>query len=106
MKLSNFPNVKTSEKLSNLFKTLGDPTRVKIIWSLFNAEKCVHEISDLLEMTPSAVSHQLRILKQNGLVKYRRDGRHMRYSLDDSHVEDIFKLGLIHIDHIDKETSK
>jgi len=99
-------NLKTTETLSNLFKTLGDSTRIRIIWSLFQGEKCVHEISDLLEMTPSAVSHQLRILKQSNLAKCRRDGRHMRYSLDDTHVEDIFRLGLIHLEHIHKEQLK
>lgn len=97
---------KTTEMLSDLFKTLGDSTRIKIICSLFQGEKCVHEISDLLEMTPSAVSHQLRILKQSSLAKCRRDGRHMRYSLDDNHVEEIFRLGLIHIEHIHKEPLK
>lgn len=99
-------NLKTTETLSNLFKTLGDPTRIKIIWCLFQGEKCVNEISDLLEMTPSAVSHQLRILRQSSLAKCRRDGRHMHYSLDDTHVEDIFRLGLIHIEHIHKEQLK
>jgi len=96
-------NTKTTETLSSLFKTLGDPTRLRIIWTLFNEEKCVHEISNQLNMTHSAVSHQLSILKQNHLVKYRRDGRHMRYSLDDTHVEDILRLGIIHMDHINKE---
>ncbi len=96
-------NPKTTETLSGLFKTLGDPTRLRIIWTLFNEEKCVHEISGLLNMTHSAVSHQLSILRQNHLVKCRRDGRHMRYSLDDTHVEDILRLGIIHIEHINKE---
>jgi len=96
-------NIKITEKLSGLFKTLGDPTRLRIIWTLYQEEKCVHEISSLLSMTHSAVSHQLSILKQNHLVKCRRDGRHMRYSLDDTHVEDILRLGILHIEHINKE---
>lgn len=90
----------SAEMLSELFKTLGDPTRIMIIGTLFNGEKCVNEISDSLNMTHSAISHQLRLLKQAHLVKFRRDGRHMLYSLDDSHVEDIFRMGFVHINHI------
>ncbi|HKL11529.1 MAG TPA: metalloregulator ArsR/SmtB family transcription factor [Clostridia bacterium] len=106
--MHTFPNMnpKSTETLSGLFKTLGDPTRLRIISTLFPGEKCVHEISNQLNMTHSAVSHQLSILKQNHLVKYRRDGRHMRYSLDDTHVEDILRLGILHIEHINKELWK
>lgn len=83
--------------LAELFKTFGDSTRVKILYALFKAEMCVCDIAVLLGMTKSAISHQLRILKQMKLVKYRRDGKIVYYSLDDEHVKTIFAQGLLHI---------
>jgi ArsR family transcriptional regulator, lead/cadmium/zinc/bismuth-responsive transcriptional repressor len=83
--------------LADLFKTLGDSTRIKILCALFQAEMCVCDIAALLGMTQSAISHQLRVLKQASLVKYRKDGKVVYYSLDDEHVKSIFDQGLNHI---------
>lgn len=83
--------------VSDLFKVLGDPTRVKILTTLEIKELCVNEICDCLDMTKSAVSHQLRILRQSKLVKTRKVGKEVFYSLDDDHVSKIFQCGLEHI---------
>ena len=83
--------------LAELFKVFGDSTRVKILYVLFESEMCVNDIAHCLGMTPSAVSHQLRILKTSKLVKFRRDGKTVYYSLDDDHVHDIIALGMDHI---------
>ncbi|HWQ30305.1 MAG TPA: metalloregulator ArsR/SmtB family transcription factor [Negativicutes bacterium] len=83
--------------LAELFKVFGDTTRIKILWALFEADMCVCDIANLLGMNQSAISHQLRVLKQARLVKYRKDGKVVYYSLDDEHVKHIFDQGLIHI---------
>jgi len=83
--------------LSDFFKVLGDSTRVKIMWALDESEMCVCDIAVLLNMTKSAISHQLRSLKQANLVKYRKEGKIVFYSLSDDHVKDIFEKGLEHI---------
>lgn len=83
--------------LSDFFKVLGDSTRVKIIWALDESEMCVCDIAVLLNMTKSAISHQLRSLKQADLVKFRREGKVVYYSLKDDHVKDIFEKGMEHI---------
>lgn len=83
--------------LAELFKVFGDSTRVKILCALLRAEMCVCDIAVLLGMTKSSISHQLRILKQSKLVKYRREGRVVYYSLADEHVEHIFDQGLSHV---------
>jgi len=75
----------------------GDTTRIKILYALFASEMCVCDIAALINMTQSAISHQLRILKQARLVKYRKDGKIVYYSLDDEHVKQIFDQGLHHI---------
>ncbi|MDR1373542.1 MAG: metalloregulator ArsR/SmtB family transcription factor [Treponema sp.] len=82
--------------LADLFKMFGDSTRVKILSALLNSEMCVCDIAVLLGMTKSAISHQLRALRQTKLVKYRRDGKVVYYSLDDEHVKTIFAQGLLH----------
>lgn len=84
--------------LADLFKVLGDSTRIRILCALFRAEMCVCDIAALLSMNQSAISHQLRVLKQARLVKNRKDGKVVYYSLDDEHVKSIFDQGLIHID--------
>ena len=86
-------------ELSKIFKALGDPTRLKIIHSLSKEELCVCDIADLLEMNQSAISHQLRVLRNLRLVKYRKEGKSAIYSLDDDHVLELFNQGLEHIDH-------
>lgn len=83
--------------LAELFKVFGDSTRIKILWALSESDMCVCDIAALLNMTQSAISHQLRILKQVRLVKYRKDGKVVYYSLDDAHVKQIFEQGLDHI---------
>lgn len=85
--------------LAELFKVFGDTTRIKIICALLEEEMCVCDIAALLGMNQSAISHQLRVLKHAGLVKYRRDGKVVYYSLDDEHVKNIFDQGFIHITH-------
>ena len=86
-------------ELSKIFKALGDPTRLKIIHSLSKEELCVCDIAELLEMNQSAISHQLRVLRNLRLVKYRKEGKSAIYSLDDNHVLQLFKQGLEHINH-------
>lgn len=83
--------------LAELYKVFGDSTRIKILYVLFSAELCVYDIARLLGMTQSAVSHQLRILKNNKLVKFRREGKTVLYALDDDHVRSILKLGMEHL---------
>lgn len=83
--------------LADLFKVFSDTTRIKILYALMNAELSVNEIADKLGASQSAVSHQLRILKQAHLVKFRRDGRNIHYSLADDHVLTILDQGLTHI---------
>jgi DNA-binding transcriptional ArsR family regulator len=83
--------------LADLFKVFGDSTRVKIISALLHSEMCVCDIAALLGMSTSAISHQLRALRQTKLVKYRRDGKVVYYSLDDEHVGTIFAQGLTHV---------
>ena len=83
--------------VAELFKVFGDSTRIRIICALFESEMCVYDLAACLDMTPSAISHQLRILKQANLVKFRRDGKLMYYSLDDEHVKQIFDAGYKHV---------
>jgi DNA-binding transcriptional ArsR family regulator len=83
--------------LADLFKVFGDSTRVKIICALLRAEMCVCDIAALLGMSKSAISHQLRTLRQTRLVKYRREGKVVYYSLEDAHVEAIFNQGFVHV---------
>lgn len=92
------PDEEVLYDLAELFKVFGDSTRIKILYVLFQSEMCVCDIAQLLGMTQSAISHQLRVLKQSQLVKYRRDGKTVFYSLADSHVKTILGQGLEHIE--------
>ncbi len=83
--------------LADLFKIFGDPTRIRILHALSMQELCVCDIAETLGMTQSAISHQLRVLKQTHLVKYRRDGKAIYYSLADDHVYTILAQGLEHV---------
>jgi DNA-binding transcriptional ArsR family regulator len=83
--------------LTEIFRVLGDPTRVRILDTLSNAELCVGEISRRLEVSESAISHQLRLLRSRRIVRSRRDGRLIYYALDDRHVLALFKQGLRHV---------
>lgn len=98
-------NIKNSIKeeeinpLSNMFKALSDPTRLKIIYTLSQSSLCVCDIAGILDMSQSAISHQLRILRDLKLVKFKREGKMLIYSLDDMHVLSLFEQGLGHIRH-------
>lgn len=94
----NFMSEDELSDLAELFKIFGDSTRIRILYDLFNGEKNVTEITDDLEMNQSAISHQLRILKTNKLIKARRDGKAVYYSLDDDHVKTIIAMGKQHIE--------
>ncbi|MDR1507471.1 MAG: metalloregulator ArsR/SmtB family transcription factor [Treponema sp.] len=91
------PDEESLLNLAELFKVFGDTTRVRIISALLHAEMCVCDIAVLLGMTKSAISHQLRALRQSKLVKYRKEGKVVYYSLDDDHVATLFAQGLIHV---------
>lgn len=83
--------------LAEFFKVFGDSTRIKIICALFESEMCVCDLAALLNVSQSAISHQLKTLKSARLVKYRRDGKVIYYSLDDEHVKHVFDEGLRHV---------
>jgi ArsR family transcriptional regulator, lead/cadmium/zinc/bismuth-responsive transcriptional repressor len=93
----SMPSKDEIEDVSNLFKVLGDPTRAKILYTLEENELNVTEICECVDMNKSAVSHQLRILRDSKLVKARKDGKEVYYSFDDEHISTIFKFGLEHI---------
>ena len=93
----NMPDEEILYDLAELFKIFGDSTRIKILYVLFESEMCVCDIAQLLGMTQSAISHQLRSLKQSKLVKYRREGKTVFYSLSDSHVRTILDQGMEHV---------
>lgn len=95
---SKMPAEEDLYDLAELFKIFGDSTRVKILYVLLAHEMCVCDIAQLLNMTQSAISHQLRILKQSRLVKFRREGKTIFYSLEDSHVQRILNEGMDHIE--------
>ena len=91
------PDVELLYDVAELFKVFGDSTRVRILCALFESEMCVCDIAEVLEMTQSAISHQLRVLKQARLVKYRREGKTVYYSLADDHIQTIFNQAFEHI---------
>ena len=93
-----FPPEEDLYALADLFKVFGDSTRIRILYALFEAELCVCDIAELLGMSLSAISHQLRVLKQAKLVKYRRDGKTVFYSLADDHVRAILGQGMEHVE--------
>lgn len=92
------PNDEKIFDLSELFKVFGDSTRMKILFVLFEAEVCTCDLAEVLKMTPSAISHQLNTLKRSKLVKSRREGKAVFYSLADDHVRTIIDQGLNHIE--------
>ena len=93
----SLPDEEILYDVAELFKVFGDSTRIKIICALFESEMCVYDLAATLQMTQSAISHQLRILKNANLVKFRRDGNMIYYSLDDEHVQQIFDAGYKHV---------
>ena len=96
-KQHKIPDEETLYDLADLFKIFGDTTRIKILYTLRKQELCVNELAQSLAMTPSAVSHQLKILRQSKLVKNRREGKSLFYSLNDNHVVTIVDQGMEHI---------
>ena len=92
------PQEDTLFDLAELFKVFGDSTRIRILYTLFESEMCVCDIATLLEMSQSAISHQLRVLKNSKLVKFRKEGKSCFYSLSDDHISSILSLGMEHIE--------
>lgn len=93
------------EKISMLFKALADPSRIRILSALEKFEMCVCDLAALLGVSESAVSHQLRLLRTNGLVRNRRDGTILYYSLNDDHVGELLAVGLEHVEDVELTTS-
>lgn len=96
--MKNIPTEEALYELADLFKIFGDTTRIKILFALSEEELCVNEIAEKLNITQTAVSHQLRILKTNKLVKFRKEGKMVYYSLLDEHVTGIINLGMEHVE--------
>ena len=94
---SDLPDDEVLYDLSELFRVFGDTTRIKILYALFESELCVGDLAQLLDVSQSAVSHQLRLLKASKLVKFRRDGKTVFYSLADDHIQTIMNQGMEHI---------
>ena len=97
--LKNKPKEKELENLTTLFKILGDSTRTKILWILDHHEMCVCDIANVLNMTKSSISHQLAILRETGIIRFRRSGKEVYYTLDDEHISRLYEIGLEHINH-------
>lgn len=95
---ADMPQEEELYDLAELFKVFGDSTRIRILYVLFEAEVCVCDLAEVLNMTQSAISHQLKILKQAKLVKARRDGKQVFYTLADEHVRTIISMGQEHIE--------
>ena len=94
----DMPQDETLYDLAELFKVFGDSTRIKILYALFEAELCVCDIAQLLSVSQTAVSHQLRVLKNNKLVKFRKEGKNVFYSLADDHVRRIIDQSIEHVE--------
>lgn len=94
---TKIPERETIEQIAELFKAFADPTRVHILTLLSQSERCVNDIVEAGDLSQSAISHQLRILKQMHLIKFRREGKNMLYSLADDHVAVILQMGLEHV---------
>lgn len=88
-----------AESLCAIFKILGDPTRIRLVWAIKDCELCVCDLAAVLGMTKSAISHQLKTMKELHIVKSRREGKNIFYSLDDQHVTDMLSIAQIHIGH-------
>lgn len=88
-----------ADRLAQIFAALADPTRLRLISALIDRELCVSDLAAALNMTQSAVSHQLRLLRALGLVRARKDGRMVYYALDDEHIRDLYQRGLEHVAH-------
>jgi len=94
----NQPEEETLYNLADFFKVFADSTRIRILYALMEGELCVSDMSSILNMNQSAISHQLRILKDAKLVRYRREGKIIVYSLDDDHIRTLLSVGMSHIE--------
>ena len=95
----SLPGARQTHRLADLFNTLADPTRLRIVAVLDGREMCVGDIGASLGLSQSAISHQLRVLREQGIVRSHKDGRMVYYTLDDEHVSQLFRMGLEHIAH-------
>lgn len=95
----DMPSENTFNNLADLFKLIGDTTRCRILFALDEREMCVCDIANVLSMTKSAVSHQLATLRRSGIVRCRKSGKEVYYTLDDDHIVKLFEIGLKHIKH-------
>ena len=95
----DLPDNSTTQKVVEMFKALGDATRLKMLMALTKEELCVCELAKLLGLTISAISHQLRLLRTMNLVKFRKEGRIVFYSLDDEHIKQLIEITLDHVEH-------
>ncbi len=101
----NMPDDDLLFDVSDFFKILGDSTRLRILWALDKSEMCVCDIANLLNMTKSSISHQLKVLKENRLVKNRKVGKEVYYSLNDEHVKMVLEIAIEHIVHKENEVT-
>ncbi len=95
--INELPDDELIADLSDMFKIFGDQTRVKILMALESGEMCVCDIAAVMDMSQSAISHQLRVLKQSNIVKTRREGKVVYYSISDDHVKEIFDMAMVHV---------
>ena len=104
--LKNMPKQELFTQLAEFFKIIGDPTRTKILFVLDQNEMCVCDIANVLNMTKSSISHQLATLRKSGIVKSRREGKEVYYTLDDEHIKQVFEIAIEHIEHKNEENKK
>lgn len=97
--LKKMPEQDVFNKMAEFFKIIGDTTRTKILFALDNNEMCVCDIANVLGMSKSSISHQLASLRTSGIVKYRKEGKEVYYTLDDEHVKQVFEIAIEHIEH-------
>ena len=97
--LSKMPEQNIFNKIAEFFKILGDTTRTKILFALDQNEMCVCDLANVLNMTKSSISHQLAVLRRSGIVKCRKNGKEVYYTLGDDHIVQLFEIGLEHINH-------
>ncbi len=97
--LQNVPKENTFNRLADLYKLIGDTTRCRILFALDEREMCVCDLANVLNMTKSAISHQLAVLRRSRVVRCRKSGKEVYYNLDDEHIVKLFEIGLEHINH-------
>ena len=93
----NMPDDETLQLMTAFFKVFGDRNRIRILFALMQSEMCVCDLTDILDMSQTAISHQMKTLRDVRLVKFRKEGKHVFYSLNDKHIGQIFKTGMIHV---------